>query len=206
VAVAKLFRAAVHSHDPSQSFVTVLHYTTEDASIHAADVANNFAGTITTGLKATLRTSGQLDDVTVTEILPHGTLTPPEQATHALNIAGVYVPANLNIDPALCGLVDLKTNVAGRGTHGWTYGFPILDVVQLSSSGHVIDASSPYWADMATLATGLLADVVVGSSHVTPVVFSAARWRRAEANYWFGITAATRSPKPRWLRKRSLIF
>jgi hypothetical protein len=204
--MSKLFRAAVHAHDTSQSFVTVLHYTTEDASIHASDVANNFAGTITTGLRATLRTSGQLDDVTVTEILPFATHTPPEQATHTLSLAGTYSPANLNIDPALCGLVDLKTNVAGRGTHGWTYGYPILDVVQLSSSGHVIDSSSPYWADLATLATGLTADVVVGSSHVTPVVFSAARWRRAEANYWFGITAAVRSNKPRWLRKRSLLI
>ena len=204
--MSKLFRAAVHSHDPSQSFVTVLHYTTEDASIHASDVANNFAGTITTGLRATLRTSGQLDDVTVTEILPFATHTPPEQSTHTLNLAGVYVPANLNVDPALCGLVDLKTNVAGRGTHGWSYGFPILDVNQLTGNGHAIDSAGAYWTDLATLATGLVADVVVGSSHVTPVVFSAARWRRAEANYWFGITAAVRSSKPRWLRKRTLIL
>jgi len=203
--MAKLFRAVVHAHDTQQSFVTVLHYTTEDGSIHASDVASNFAGTITTGLRATLRTSGQLDDVTVTEVLPFGTLTPPEQSTHVLNLAGTFAPGGQSIDTALCGLVDLKTNVAGRGTHGWTYAYPMIEVAQLAAGGESISSSGTYWTGMGTLATGLVADVVVGSSHVTPVVFSAARWRRAEANYWFGITAAVRSSKPRWLRKRTLI-
>ena len=95
--------------------------------------------------------------------------------------------------------------MAGRGTHGWCYAYPMIEVAQLAAGGESISSSGTYWTGMGTLATGLVADVVVGSSHVTPVVFSAARWRRAEPNYWFGITAATRSSKPRWLRKRSLI-
>lgn len=200
-----LVRAAVASHDASQHYITVLHYTTEDGSISVADCAANFAGAITDGLRATLTTGGLLDSVTVVEILPHGDLTPPNEATQVLNLAGTYGPGGFTLPQAICGLVDLHSSVAGRGTHGWSYGFPALDDGQLDSGQKAFVSSGLYWEALQDHAEGCAADIIVGSSHVTPVVFSRARWLREEANYFFGITAAVPSAKVRWLRKRSTI-
>jgi hypothetical protein len=201
-----LIRAAVKSHDPTQSFVTVLHYVygpTTDASVE--DFLTGFVGTITTGLRATLISSGQLDSVDATRIPDPGSGDTPDEATLVLNLAGTYGPGGDDIPQALCGLVNLKTNVASRRARGWTYGFPMWRSTALSSSGEVINPASDYWTGLGTLATGLAASAVGDTLTYDPVVFSRVAYDTEAPNWYFGINAAVRSSKPRWLRKRSLI-
>lgn len=206
--MAYVIRAAFESHDPLQAFTTVLHYKSLSDSASVDDFVSGVDGTLTTGLRASLGTDGLLDSVTAVRIPEPGTSQTPDEATRALALAGAYNPGGDNLPEAMCGLVQLKTGVASRRARGWTYAYPMRRTTVLSADGEQILSSGDYWIAMGTLATGLTADVIgdgVLGIHYTPIVFSRRAYDQNAANWYFGITAAVRSSKPRWLRKRSII-
>lgn len=202
--ISKLFRLAFASHDTEQDYITVLHYSGDDTG-SPADVSTGVVGNLTDGLRATLRTSGQLDSVEIVEVLPPGDSGVPEAFTLELGLAGTYSPDGQNVPRALCGLVKLKTDAAVRSGHGWTYAFPLVGANEIinDDTGR-IPTTSAYWAGMATLATGVAGEIETSGETYNPAVYSRARHARAEDNWWFTITAAIRSPKVRYLRKREI--
>jgi hypothetical protein len=204
--MALTLRAAFRSHDLDQSYITVLHYHSSGPSASLSDFLGGVVGALTTGLRATLHTVGALDECVATTIPDPGSGGLPEQDSLAINLAGTFNPAANDLPDAVCGLVKLKTNVASRRSRGWTYGFPIKSSAQLGGSGEVISSAGTYWTALGTLATGLKGSVIGALTDYDPIVFSHAAYITEAPNWYFGITDAIRSPKPRWLRKRSLIL
>ena len=199
-----LVRAAFAAHDPTQSYTTVLHYKTDDPVTYIDDFLGGVVGSLTDGLRATLWTSGTLDSVTAVRIPAPGSSELPVEGTLVINLAGTYTITQDDIPQAICGLVDLKTNIASRRARGWTYGYPIFDSSKLDGSGEHINSASTYGLGLATLAAALDNQVEGSVTNYDPVVFSKTAYRSGDPTYAFEITAGVRNLKPRWLKKRSL--
>ena len=200
------FRAAFTSKDSEQSFITVLHFLAHSGAGNSGDLATALhSGAIPVALAKTLVTAGSFSLVTVTNIRDHGDSTPPDQDAAVMTQAGTATAVTANVPRALCGLVDLHTNVAGRGTHGWTYGYPLLAQGNMAGDGRTL--AGAYWTNLQTEATALNGVLTVGTAtdDYDLAVFSRARWARGEANFLFSVQAVTASNKVRILRRRNLL-
>ena len=196
-----LIRVAVESSQFGQQFVTVLYYDGTDPTASVADAASGFVGSITDGLRATLHTSGHLDQAIFTEVLDPGDTSIPDTAVLALGITGQYgASGGDNVPTELCGLCKKVTGVPLRGAHGWVYGFPLLQSGELN--GENLDTTGNYWPKLVILAAAL-DNVIVGAlTSYEPVVYSRTRHRRGDANYFFTIASGLATPRARFLRKR----
>lgn len=200
------FRAAFQSHDTEQSYVTVMHFLAHSGAGTAQDLANLVkAGAFPTALAKTLQTDGTFDAVTVTNIRDHGDTTPPDQYTASMTVAGAMGRTSNRCPRAVTGLCRLKSNVSGRGTHGWVYGFPVITEGWIDTAGKTLITT--YWTQLQAMATALNAvRTVTGAlDDYDLVVFSRARWARGESNFLFGVSAVVAMPKVHWLKRRELI-
>lgn len=199
------FRAAFASSDPEQGYITVVHFLAHSGAGNTGDLATVLSsGAFPTAIAKTLFTTGHINLVTVTNIRDHGDTTPPDQDAHAMSVAGGLTAYGGTVPRGLCGLVDLHTNVSGRGTHGWSYGFPLYSNGAMTADGKFV--SSVYLTALNAEATALNGVLTVSSAtdDYDLAVFSRARWARGEASFLFSVKAVTASPKVRMLRKRNL--
>lgn len=200
--MANLYRVAVASHDPEQSYITTMYFT-DGGTGSPADLASHFTGAITTALKSLLITTGQLDSATVVQI-PAAYGTGGDEATQTLGIAGTYNPGSgPNLPRELVGLVRLKTNFSARGARGWRYGFPIMQPGSLDTHGVNLVVGSNYQTALPTFASAFTDTVVSTGETYTPVVYSRTYHREGRPNYFFGVTAAVPQLKVHTLRKRN---
>ena len=200
--MANLFRVAVASHDPEQTYITTMYFT-DGGTGSAADLASHFVGAITSALKTTLVTTGQLDSATVVHV-PAAYGTGGDEATVSIGIAGTYSPGGgPNLPRELVGLVRLKTNFSARGARGWRYGFPIQQPGSLDAHGVNLVVGSNYQIALATFATAFTDTVISTGETYSPVVYSRTYHKEGRPNYWFAVTAAVPQLKVHTLRKRN---
>jgi len=205
VSVTKGYRAAFASHDAEQSYITVVHFLAHTGGVAPNDLSGAIkTGAFPTALAKTLSTGGAFDSVTVTAIMSWGDVTPPQQDTQAMAIAGALAPGSPDAPRGELGLCRLHSNVAGRGTHGWIYGFPVMQHGYVSTDGKTVVGT--YWTQLQAMATalnGVLSVTTVNDTYDL-AIFSRARWSRGETNFLFSVTAATASNKLHYLRRRQL--
>ena len=204
MAATHVYRAAFASHDALQSFITVVHFLGSAPDEQADLAAAIKTGAFPTALAKTLSNDGQFDSVTVANIREWGDTTPASQDAQAMSQAGLYSVSNSGELQGATGLCRLKTNVAGRGTHGWIYGFPLRQTGQLTGSTGQL--ANTYWTQLQAMATALN-----GVLHVTTTadtydlcVFSRARWMRGESSFAFSVVTVTAQQKVHFLRRREI--
>jgi len=205
VAATKGARAAFASHDTEESFITVVHFLAHTGPVDCHDLATTINhGTFPTALAKTLQATGAFDSVTVTQIMDHGDPTPPSQDTEACTVAGAFTPGSTDLPRNLTGLCRLRSNVSGRGTHGWIYGFPIKATANVTPATGVLTGG--YNTQLQAMATTLNTVLSVSGALDTYdlAVFSRARWARGETKFLFSVTAAVAGTKYKVLRKRDL--
>ena len=200
--MANLYRVAVAAHDPEQTYITTMYFV-DGGTGDVNDLAAHFVGAITTALKTTLVTTGQLDSATVVHV-PAAFGTGGDEATVSIGIAGTYNPGGgPNLPRELVGLVRLKTNFASRHAKGWRYGYPIQQPGSLDAHGLNLVTGSNYQIALATWATAFTDTVVSTGETYAPVVYSRTAHKQGLANYWFGVTAAVPQLRVHTLRKRN---
>jgi hypothetical protein len=205
VSATKGYRAAFQSHDGEQSYVTVCHFLAHIGGNDPSDLADALkTGAFPTALYKTLATGGQCDAVTVTQIMSHGDTTPPSQDTKVSTVAGGYSASGSDLPRDVCGLVRLHSNVSGRGTHGWIYGFPVQASSSiLPSTGKLTSTYLTQLNAMSTALNSVLSVTTAGDTYDL-AVFSRARWARGESSFLFSVKATVPDPKYHYLRKRGL--
>lgn len=206
MAATKGYRVAYNAHDGEQQFVSVFHFLEEGGSGNVSDLATHLAtGAFPTAVAKTLRDTGQITAVTVTQIMEHGDLTPPEQDTETVAVTGSWHAADTLMARGVCGIVNLKTNVAGRGTKGWHYGFPCVSESDLDASKTVFGGTGDYLAQLNACASGLNGVLTVNGTadDYDLAVFSRARWNRGELLFLFTVTTCIATNKCHFLDRRS---
>lgn len=205
----KPWRVAFESVEQGQAMVTTLAVLDEPTPVtggglSAGGVADNVDDWLGALYAAMVTIDGTLENIVVTELaVAVGGV--PDTAVKAVNRAGARDNSGDQLPDGMVAWNSAKTGAAVRGAHGGWFSMPGVRRLNLTSGG-VWDTGTTFWSTQSAFNAALLAGHDYGTSptggHLSYIIYSRARFARAEPNYYFDVTAITRSPRVHWLRSR----
>lgn len=181
-----------------------------DAAHLTALLADANTTTLITKYRDLLTTADTLDAVVARQVPdPLFPADPRAEAARAVGSAGTRSNANYACDQALCAVVTLGTDLAGRRYRGRFFVPPVLED-QLQNGGQFNTAGS-YWTGLTGFLTELAKTMYpAGAGHYGGAwndndlcVYSMTARRVDASPYYARVVAATRINKQHWLRSRT---
>lgn len=136
----------------------ILHFGGDDSSLDwspttAQGLADHVgSGGLVTMWRDMLDSSQVFDDVTVTEMLPHGSTALPGSGIHLVNAAGTAAWTG-DLPAQMCGLIAIKTGIPKRYARGWWFMPPIQSEAH-TAAGKIL-TTSDYWVSLQNVVTEL---------------------------------------------------
>jgi hypothetical protein len=123
------------------------------------------------------------------------------QGVHQVNAGGTRFPQNTSLDPAVCGLMQWKTNTAKRYARGHTFAPPIYDSTDLTSFGS-LTAGSAYYTAMVAFTSAYGPGHTAGSTSYIAEIFSRTQEKKGVVPFSYRITGWNIATKVHYLRSR----
>ena len=205
----KPWRVAFESTMQGQQMVTtiaVLDAPTPvtGGGLSAGGVADNIDDWLGAKYASMVTVDGTLENIVVTElaVAPGGV---PDSHVKSVNRAGARDNSGDQLPDGMVAWNSSKTGAAVRGAHGGWFSLPAVRRLNLTSDG-IFDTGTTFWTTQDTFNSALLAGHDYGEDptggHLSYIIYSRSRFARSEANYYFDVTAITRSRRVHWLRSR----
>ena len=128
----------------------------------------------------------------------------PEVAEATYSLTGQLSSSEQWMPVALCPWIRFNTGQAIRSGRGGTHAPPTLDRNQ-TDADRLFNSGTSYWTAVSALATSYadkLDNVFSETGDINPGVYSRIRHARGDTPYFFELTGAVATRKPRWLRRR----
>jgi len=175
-----------------------------ESSSSAHEVADAVDARLSSFYLSVLDVNASLLDITATEVVTPGSGDVPAQYAKTKNSAGLRTAGDNELPNELCALIQLRTDAAVRGAHGWTFAPPAKNSSALASGG-VFSTSHAYYTGTNDLGQRLQDNWSTGTVIIHDwefVIYSRTRHARGLDNYWFSIIGFNVPTKPHWLRSR----
>lgn len=215
-----IYKASLIAVKSTKTCVCTLHLRTADtdwadlidtSNPSPLDVANELDGQLRTLWLNLLHTSWTFDRIAVTTVgNPNNPSQVPSAAEKAIGVAGARPGSNTDLPDQMCGLLSIKTGLAGRSFRGRIF-LPPIEV-----SGEVVadtlTTGGNYSTAVAALQTKLLDSFGGGSTwstlwrdtwHMKVGVYSPTRHRQGFTPFFTNATATRYDRSIHWLRSRA---
>jgi hypothetical protein len=208
--MATVWRCAYESVRGGALIVNTFHQVWRDdvggTSPASADQVRDALDTaLTTKYKAIMPSDATVQGLAIVEeVDPAGTAV-PQSSYKSINAAGSRTPTSLNLSPAVCILVSIKTNAAVRSGHGRMWMPPALghDTIQAPNTWTTSNAYyTAVTAFMNELNSNHTISVGLTNGHLATVIYSRTRRERGDSNYYFDMTGYAIRSDQRFLRSR----
>lgn len=128
----------------------------------------------------------------------------PAVAENTYSLAGLISSAGESLPIALCPWIKMNTGQAIRSARGGTHAPPALFNFLLDTD-RLWDTGTGWWTSMEALATKVadsIDNVFSETGDINPGIYSRTRRQRGQSPFFFELTGAAATRKPRWLRRR----
>ena len=188
--------------------VNVLHVKDDPVLGPDARSAHQMADELDTWLSTLWRAQATphvvLDTIKVTETQTSSDTSPAEQWVKDIGLAGSRAGADGLLDPALCLWTKSLVAQSFKGNHGGIHAPPSYDQSDWQTDGLAVTSSS-YWTAVGAFNNALQAGHDYGTilGHLSYVLYSQTRRDRGDADWYFDVTAMSRSRRMHFLRSRT---
>jgi hypothetical protein len=205
---SRVYRCGLRAIGGTEEALNTLHYVAEGVVgevdvASAQEVGDKVRDALSAAFRAFLPTSWTFDGVYVSEVVDPGDPSAVGSSAYSSAMAAGTRVGTPNAPLEMCGLISLRTSLAGRSFRGHLFAPPITSVTSDVSNETLQTAYVTLLNNYATaLGTNLATGGLIHWSNIEQIVYSRTRAERGLDPFYAKVTARVPSTRVRWLRSR----